>query len=253
MELDLLDINIALGTPAVPQDSENGFFRAEEEILAEMARFEIQRGVVRHVFGKEYTPVAGNQQLAGLESKALMRCDALLPHYTGEMGSFNDEEIIEKLQYQLVKFVTFYPETHKYHFSSHTCGALLHGLSEAGMVVLMEKDEIEYERVHEICTHIPELHLILMNIAYRDNRDIYPLLEETENLCIGISRFCGKDFIEDVSRKFGPERLVFGSNMPIYTAGGPLTSLVYADISEDAKRMIAGNNVRSMLGEIDEH
>lgn len=250
MDLDIFDVDIVLGTPSVPLDSENGYFASEGEIVDEMDRFSISRCAVRHIYGKEYSPLRSNEKLDALDPEHLKKCYTLLPQYTGEMGT--EDEIMEYLGKGDVQFVTFYPITHNYPFSAHTLGPLLGLLAESDMIVLIEKDEIEYERMYEICRHLPELNLIILGIAYRDNREIYPLLTEVENVHIGISRFCGMGFIEDVVRRFGPQRLVFSSGMPVYTSGGPLTSLIYADISDDSKRMIAGNNIRSMLGEIDE-
>jgi len=250
MDLDIFDLDIMLGIPAVPLDSENGYFESEDEIAGEMDRFAISRCAVRHIYGKEYSPLRGNERLDTLDPARIEKCYTLLPQYTGEMG--NEDDILEYLKKRGVKFVAFYPLTHNYSFSAHTCGPLLGLLAETDIIVLIEKNEIEYEQVYEICRHLPELNLVILGIAYRDNREIYPLLTEVENVYIGISRFCGKGFIEDTVNRFGPQRLVFSSGMPVYTPGGPITSLVYSDISEDSKRMIAGNNIRSMLGEIDE-
>jgi len=249
MHLDVFDANIVFGRFSV-LPAYGVCFTEEEELLAAMSRFSISRGIVRHAYGRDYHPAAGNERLAGLRSDRVEKCFALLPHYTGEMGSA--EEIVDHLKSRMIRFVTFYPATHNYFFSSHTCGALLGLLAEEEIVILLEQEEVEYERVYEVCRHIPELHVVLLGAAYRDNRYIYPLLEEVENVYVGLSRFCGAGFIEDVVKRFGPHRLVFGSNLPLYSPGGPLTALLYADISEDAKRMIAGNNLRSLLGEIDE-
>jgi hypothetical protein len=250
MELPLVDVDIALGTPAVPQDAENGYFRTEGEVLAAMDRFGISRGVVRHVFSREYAPGPGNELLDRMESRRLLKCYTLLPAHTGEMGP--EDKLVEHLAYRMVRFVTFYPETHHYHFTTHTCGGLLGRLADAEIVVLLDKEQVDYERMYEICRHIPELHLVLTGVAYRDNRDIYPLLADVDNVYIATARFCGMGFIEDMVNRFGPQRLVFSSGMPIYSPGGPITALAYAAIPDDAKRMIAGNNLLSLLGAIDE-
>ena len=250
MNLDLFDADIMLGMPSVPPDRETGFFADEEDITREMSRFSISRAVVRHVHGREYSPVYGNRKLDSIQSESIEKCYTVLPPYTEEMGSEND--IVERITSGGARFVTFFPMTHHYFFSTHTCGSLLGLLAEAEIIVLIDNSEVDYERLYEICSSLPEIHIIVLGIDYRDNREVYLLLRETDNIYIGTSRFCGKGFIEDVAGKFGPQRLVFSSAMPLCSPGGPIASLVYADICPDSKKMIAGNTMRFMLGEIHE-
>ncbi len=250
MDLDIFDIDVTLGTPAVPLDDSNGFFCSEQEILKEFDRFSIRQGAVRHIAGKEYSPVYGNAELEKLTSNRLEKCVTLLPQQTGEMKS--GTILTRELSENRTRFAAVYPHTHHFHLSPHICGSLFHLLAEAGVTLLIEKNEIAYENIYEVCTEIPELHVIILGAAYRQGRTLYPLLEYLDNVSIALSGFCGKDFIEDVVDRFGPERLVFSSGLPVFNPASPLMALAYADISEDAKKMIAGDNIRSLMGGIDE-
>ena len=250
MDLDLFDIDITVGTPAVPLDGSNGFFCSEDELLSEMDRFRIKQGVIRHVAGKEYSHSFGNSELEKFSSERLHKCMTLLPHHTGEVES--GVRLINELADRNIRFVTLYPHSHHYNLSSHICGRLLQALAEAGIILLIEKNEVDYESIYDICSHIPELNVIILGAAYRQCRTLYPMFEYVDNVSVALSRFCGKEFIEDVVDKFGPERLIFSGSMPVYNPAAPLMSLVHADVSDDVKEMIAGGNILSMLGEIDE-
>ncbi len=54
-------------------------------------------------------------------------------------------------------------------------------------------------------------------------------------------------FIEMAARELGAERIVFGSHLPSRSLGTELGKVVGADITEDDKRLILGENYRSLL------
>jgi predicted TIM-barrel fold metal-dependent hydrolase len=53
--------------------------------------------------------------------------------------------------------------------------------------------------------------------------------------------------VEAFVEQFGPERMLFGSRLPLYTPGSALAVLASARISDDARCAIAGGNVRRLL------
>ena len=54
-------------------------------------------------------------------------------------------------------------------------------------------------------------------------------------------------FIEMAVRELGAERIVFGSHLPSRSLGTELGKVVGADITEEDKRLILGENYRSLL------
>jgi len=54
---------------------------------------------------------------------------------------------------------------------------------------------------------------------------------------------------EDVVERFGPRRILFGTNMPACTGTAAVSMLTYADIPREAKEAIAGGTVRSLMKE----
>jgi len=93
------------------------------------------------------------------------------------------------------------------------------------------------------------LRLVLLNVSYRINRDLYPRLKAYRHLYVetsGLEQHCG---IQDVCERFGPERMLFGSRMPFFCAGASRHAIDCADISEDAKTAIGGGNLRRLLAE----
>ena len=54
--------------------------------------------------------------------------------------------------------------------------------------------------------------------------------------------------MEEIAGRFGHERLLFGTGMPVYDPGGPLGLLMGAQISQDQRADMAGNSLRRLLG-----
>ena len=52
-----------------------------------------------------------------------------------------------------------------------------------------------------------------------------------------------------ICERFGPERLLFGSRLPLLCPGAARHAIERAGISEQAKELIAGGNLRRLLAE----
>jgi predicted TIM-barrel fold metal-dependent hydrolase len=91
---------------------------------------------------------------------------------------------------------------------------------------------------------------VLVDVQGRNNRNLYPLLAKLPNLYIETAGLNVHHGIEDVCRRFGAERLLFGSGYPIRSMGGALLQTRSADIDESEREMIASGNLRRLLGAV---
>jgi predicted TIM-barrel fold metal-dependent hydrolase len=78
-------------------------------------------------------------------------------------------------------------------------------------------------------------------------RNLYPLLERHSNLYLETSTYMVHRGIEEFVRLFGAERLLFGSRYAAYAPGAAVAGLMYAEISDRNRRLIAGDNARRLL------
>jgi predicted TIM-barrel fold metal-dependent hydrolase len=78
-------------------------------------------------------------------------------------------------------------------------------------------------------------------------RKVYPLLDQLPNFHIDLSWTIVHFGLEDFVKRFGATRFLFGSRMPIFSAGPAICYLQYADISDEDKAMIARNNLCRLL------
>jgi hypothetical protein len=116
--------------------------------------------------------------------------------------------------------------------------------------VFVELGPVSWEQVDALTDEYSGLRLILTDVNYRINRDLYPRLAAYETLYVETSGLQQHGGIQDVCERFGPERLLFGSRLPYLCAGAARHAVEYAGIPETAKASIAGGNIRRLLADV---
>ncbi len=117
--------------------------------------------------------------------------------------------------------------------------------------VFMDVDSLTPNDLHQFCAAFPELRLVLTGNSYSDNFWLFRLLELHPGLHVCLAHFhippLGPgDFV----RRFGAGRLLFGSGLPLFTPGGMLAHVQYADITDAEKAMIFGGNLERLMQEV---
>ena len=109
-----------------------------------------------------------------------------------------------------------------------------------------------------------EQNLALPHVARRDLPALWRALDKigvatpNVNLVTDIISCPGLDYCslanarsipiaQEITRRFGAKRLLFGSGLPVTEAGTSIAQIAYADISDADKRLIAGDNLRALL------
>jgi predicted TIM-barrel fold metal-dependent hydrolase len=212
----------------------------------------IEEALVYHLAARDAHPPLGN---ALLEKEIAGRANlypvwVVLPHHTGEMPY--PDELIGRMREKNVKAVRLYPSRAQQGFSvAEWCaGQLLDALDAARLPLLLDIEIVSWEEVFDLLKRYTRLPLVVANCSYRHNRFLYPLWERFDNLFVETSRFVGGGSVEDVVRRFGPGRLLFGTNMPQYTGTAVVARITYADIAWEDKEAIASGNLRRLLEEL---
>jgi predicted TIM-barrel fold metal-dependent hydrolase len=77
-------------------------------------------------------------------------------------------------------------------------------------------------------------------------RRLFPLLEQCPNVLADLT--CASFlYVDEVTARFGSHRLVFASHYPTEDPGLYTTWVNYAKIPEEARRNVAGDNLRRLL------
>jgi len=248
-KLNYFDCNCSIGRVAYPYLHD---IADVEGLLTEMKTAGIDEALVYHIVARDGHPPVGNSMLMEIikSYRMLHPVWILLPHHTGEMP--HPDKLLPEMKKNDVKAVRIYPKANYHSFSiSEWCsGELLSALEQERIPLILDMETVSWEDVNTILENHRQLPVIAATCTYRNNRYIYPLLEKYTNLYIELSRFMGAGAIEDIVKRFGSHRLLFGTNMPQYTGTAAVSLLTYSDIEQEAKQAIAGGNLSHLIGGI---
>jgi len=235
-----------------------GSFWRTEDLLRQMERFGISEALVTHSMSREHHPIDGNAAVVA-ETKdvaSLHPCWALLPPRSGELS--RPTELLPDMVSKGVRAVRLFCASYSFPISEWCIGELLDELEAHRVPTFLdpnveldtwEMDTFDWDGVDALCSAHPELPVVLSQARFRSsNRLLYQLLERHANLRIELSGYWAYHAIEFITREFGAYRLLFGTRMPVRDPACAIGQVAYSDISDEDKRLIAGGNLRNLLG-----
>lgn len=248
-KLKFFDCNCSIGRVAYPLLYD---IHDSAGLIKEMDAAGIEEALVYHTLARDGHAPIGNRVLIE-QIKNIARLHpvwVLFPHHTGEFS--NTHNLLNELKKNNVKAARLFPtkEFHSFSLSEWCSGELLAALEEKRVPVFFDIEIIDWENINTITNIHPHLPIIITNCSYRHNRFSYPLMEKYANIFIEISRYMGAGAVEDVVKKFGISRLLFGTNMPRYTGTAAVAVITYSDLSLDEKKALAGENLKNLLREV---
>ncbi len=243
-ELELFDCNCTVGRASVPIPEQR---LSTEELQEELAHAGVGHALAVHAFARDYDPLIGNEKMTELAQAhpAFVPCYVGLPHATGEMPG--GDAFLRYLSDGGARAVRLYPKDHSYGLGETWCGSLFSILQEAGIPIFLDLDQTSWPEIDGILAHHPGLNLTLLRVGYRINRWLYPLLEQYSGLRIEPAFYTLHRGIETIARRFGPDRLIFGTGLPAWDAHAPVAYLQYAEIDAESRRQIAGETLDGLL------
>ncbi len=221
-----------------------------EHLLEDMDLAEISGALVVHGVARTYDVVYGNNRLKAELGKApgrLFGAWCVVP--IGEPGFFKSgDEMVRAMEAEDVRAVRVVPGG----FSLHpdVIGPTFEVLQDQGILTLLDwnwgGDDI-FSFFHDLLSQYPRLPVLLTDHTWARQRHIYRLMALHENLHIEFSAYQINRGIEKYVADFGDERLLFGTGMTEKSPGAARTYIDYAQIPEESKRKVAGENLRRLL------
>jgi predicted TIM-barrel fold metal-dependent hydrolase len=228
---------------------------ALDDLAADMQAQGIARRLVYHAMAKENSPAVGNRQL-GVElagHDALVPCWAVSTWVSGEMPAPAD--LIAALREQDVRAVRFFREYYHVPMAEWSMGALWSELEVHRVPLFLDlgfrwatMDDFDAEEVYRLCHAHPNLPVILVKHRIRYNRQVYQLFEACPNLRLELSGYWHFRAVEEICRRFGEHRLLFGTNWPYMDSSFAVAMVMYAEVSSASKAAVAGGNLDELLG-----
>ncbi|MCC6444844.1 MAG: amidohydrolase family protein [Armatimonadetes bacterium] len=250
--LPYFDANVMLGRMGVPVP---GMFETSDALLKEMDRLGIQEALVYSSLSKENHPSVGNAEIIR-QVKGYPRlhpCWVWLPPGAEEVAP--SARFVADMRRDGVRALRFFPNSHKYPVTAWNLGSLFEILEAHQIPVILDHesihwsdDRIDASELLKIGEAFPELTIILAHASHGMLRWIFPLMEGMPGLRLETCYFQPNNGLEEIVRRCGPERLIFGTGMPAWSPGPPMQMLECACIPGESRIKVAGNNMRSLLG-----
>ncbi len=234
-----------------------GYFHSREDLLAEMDHLGIAEALVCDTLSRELDPRAGNPRVLTTctEQPRLHPAWSLAPPVQSLPCPL--AELPAQMAAAGVRAVWLFPGHYHFSLAEWSLHPILEALEQARVPVFVDpsptlpgggRDLTDWDAMVRLCLDHPELAVIATEARmYWPNRKWLTALGAAANLHIELSPFWSYQGIEFVCREFGVERLVFGTRLPLRDAAGTVAQLQYAEVSEDERRAIAGDNLRRLL------
>lgn len=222
-------------------------FCSAEGLIKKMDYYSIDQAVVYSSISVKHNPIEGNMELIKQVSNfqnRLIPCWVVLPTWELETG----KNLLEELKNNNIKVVRLFPKEHNFLLDEWVCGRLFSDLQAANIPLILDGSDVSPAQIHAICKTYPKLPIILAQSEYFLNRNLYKLFELHQNFYLELSTYFIYYGVEDIVRRFGPSRLLYGSRMPFQEAGAALGMIKIADISIQDKNMILYENLNGLIG-----
>jgi predicted TIM-barrel fold metal-dependent hydrolase len=240
----LVDVNAAIG-PWPHGDAPELDVRS---LVAQLDRFGIEQALVYHSTAWMYDPAVGNERLLRdiADEPRLLPCFVLGPLETGEFGE--PGTLPGALADAGVRGIRVYPRDHGWTLAGVESELLFRTVAQARLPVFVDLVQTDWGSVSTLLTREPELRLVVCSVGYRGLRVLLPLFERHSNLACDLSYFAAHQGVEVVVRRFGAERLLFGTGMPVCEPAGAVACLAWADLDDVSRAAIGAGNAERRLG-----
>lgn len=232
---DLFDANVRVG----PSGIHGELALSPSGLVEEMDRFAIRNALLSHWTAEEYDADAGNRALA----------QDLPPRFTPAWAALPDREAVDALAGRRPVAVRLAPGVTQHNFSlaSWCAGPLLEYLQAQSVITLLSRADIDWDLLVHVMENFPRLIVVLLDAGYRADRYLFPLLARFAGLHFDSATYLAHRQLEAFVDRHGPDRLLFGTRLPLYTPAAALGVLASARIPSDARLAIAGGNLRRLL------
>ena len=227
------------------------------DLLRSLDHYGIHEALVTAALAREYHAIDGNEQVMRLTEgePRLHPAWVGLPPRSRELPPMGD--LVAEMEERGVRALFLYPRQYRFTLDDWCVDAMLGPLAErrvplflcpSDMVAGSPADQTEWPGVVRLCRAFPELPVVVTeNRILRTLRTVYQALDACPNLHLDISALWLHHVIEFITREWGAERLLFGSDLPEREPGATLGQMLFSDVAPDELAAMAGGNLRQLL------
>ena len=190
-----------------------------------------------------------------MAAEAAAACDRFIPAFVLAPRPYNESvqaaDFAAHMKKARAKVAWLWPGPQQHGVSTWLIGDLLSMCVQKKVPLFLPADNVNPDQIHDICRNFPRLRLVLANLGYRADGWLYPLMKMHRELrvCLGATYIppLGPD---QFARHFGPERMIFGSGLPLYAPGGLIAHVMYSRLNDADKQKILAGNIEALMGEV---
>lgn len=254
------DANCTVGRVSRPMP---GQLSDAGDILAELERHGVTEALVSHVHAVERSVPAGNDKAVEIAAQHRGAHPVwVLPQHSA-LDVPEPEAYVRRMLDSGVRAVRVpAADYHGYLVAEWALGPVWRELERHQVPVLLSGSELgkypdgpklgfSAANVYELCRTFPRLPIVILRLNFSALRVVVPLMRECPNLYVENSFFTVHRGIETLAGQVGAHRILFGSGMPWGPPGPAVVATMYADVGEGDRRLVAGDNLRRLLAEVE--
>ncbi len=231
------------------------------ELLGVMDRFGIGQALVSDSLARSADAAMGNRAVveAVADEPRLVPAWVLLPTATGETPA--PGRVVEQMRQAGVRAAFLCPRTYGHGLEDWEVDDLVAPLAEAGVPLFLdpergvpgwgdggENDSMDVDAAVRLAQRHPRLPVVMTAFRFRQqHRRVCQAMQATPNLYMELSGWWFYKNVELLVDVAGPERLLFGTRLPLHDPAATKATVQYADVGTDALELIAGGNLRRLL------
>lgn len=243
--LKFIDARCRLGLPAVPKE---GVPYRTEEIMELMDRCHIEKAIAYHLDAEKVSLQYGNAELVRMTegNDRFLRQWVAIPSFLGEFPE--PDAMIAQMKQQNVTSLRLSPKSGHFSMRPHSAGRLMEKIAECHIPVFMDlESEVDPKDVYTICKDYPDVNFVFCRSSYGLNRILAGVLDNCPNFHLGAGNYLVHNGISLFCKYYGAEKLVFDTGLPDSSAASAVSLILYADISQEEKELIAHGNIERLL------
>lgn len=219
-----------------------------DQTLQLLARYGIRRAIVAHRVARDCDPTTGNRLLV----EAIADRDALWGAAVLTPDDSSANALRKRLQTLIagkVRMVRIFPRSHNWSLSEWCCGPWLGVLEEMRMPLAVWHTETTWDDVAAVCRDHPRLNVIVEGPnrkLFYHNRIYYGQLERYANFHLEIHNLVNYLGVDDIVRRFGSQRLIFGTFFPQQDPNVAMGLVVGGEMSQVDRENIAFRNIERL-------
>lgn len=219
-----------------------------EDVLKVMDQCGVGAALVYSGWAKDYSPKYGNQRLVEELNKSdrLYGCYTVLPNHPGDF--YDPEDMLIDLRDKQMVAARMFPRSHSYIPDKRTMGGIYSLLEKEGIPLFVDASEISMQELATVLESYEDIDVILNGLTWSLERMLFPIMDDFPNLHVDLSTLQTNKIIEVLYERYGADRIVFGSGMPMKSLGASRAFIDYGEIPMEAKQKIAAGNLERLTG-----